>query len=54
MNKITSYFSAIIYSLLITSLMTACFMGPTPLTPEQQSVKINASIAKGGYSAVLN
>ena len=54
MNKMTSYFSAIIYSLLITSLMTACFMGSTPLTPEQQSVKINASIAKGGYSAVLN
>jgi len=29
-------------------------MGPTPLTPEQQSAKIDASIAKGGYSAVLN
>ena len=34
--------------------MTACFMGPSPLTPEQQSAKINESIAKGGYSAVLN
>ena len=29
-------------------------MGVTPLTPEQQSAKINESIAKGGYSAVLN
>ena len=54
MNKMTSYFSAMAASLLITSLMTACFMGPSPLTPEQQSTKINESIAKGGYSAVLN
>ena len=55
MYKMTSYYSAIIiYSLFITSLMTACFMSPTPLTLEQQSVKIDASIAKGGYTAVLN
>ena len=54
MNKMISYYSAILYSLIITSLMTACFMDPTPLTLEQESVKINASIAKGGYSAVLN
>ena len=54
MNKMPSYFSALIYSFLITGLMTGCFMGPTPLTPEQQSAKINESIAKGGYSAVLN
>jgi hypothetical protein len=54
MNKMTSYFSSLIYSFLITTLMTGCFMGVTPLTPEQQSAKINESIAKGGYSAVLN
>ncbi len=54
MNKMTSYFLAITYSLLITSFMTACFMRPSLLTAEQQSTKINESIAKGGYSAVLN
>jgi len=54
MNKMLSYFSALIYSLLITSMMTACFMGSSPLTPEQQTTRINESIAKGGYSAVLN
>ncbi len=54
MKKMTTKFSAITLSLLITCLMTACFMGPTPLTPEQQSAKIDVSIANGGYSAVLN
>lgn len=54
MNKMTSYYSALIYCFLISGLMTGCFMGPTPLTPKQQSVKIDESIAKGGYSAVLN
>ncbi len=34
--------------------MTACFMGSTPLTPDQQSAKINEAINKGGYAAVLN
>ena len=54
MKKMTSYIALIIYSLIVTNLMSACFMGPMPLTSEQQSTKINASIAKGGYSAVLN
>ena len=54
MKKMTPYFLAITYSLLITSFMTACVMGSSPLTAEQQSAKINESIAKGGYSAVLN
>jgi len=54
MNKMPSYFFALIYSFLITGLMTGCFMKPTHLTPEQQSAKINESIVKGGYSAVLN
>jgi len=54
MNKLTSYFSIMTASLLITSMMTACFMGPSPLTPEQQNTKINESISNGGYSAVLN
>jgi hypothetical protein len=54
MKKMTSYFSTLIYSFLITTLMTGCFMGPTPLTLDQQSTKIHESITKGGYSPVLN
>ena len=49
--KTTTYLLAIFACALF---MTGCFMGPSPLTQEQQSEKIGQSIAQGGYSSVLS
>ena len=50
MNKnyrTTAYFLAII---ACAGLLTGCFFGPSPLTPEERAEKVGEFIAKGGYS----
>ena len=50
MNKnyrTTAYFLAIT---ACAGLLTGCFFGPSPLSPEEQAEKAGEFIAKGGYS----